>query len=360
MSNDAVSQVAAVAGNYSNLEYDLNKGERGTRHKITEVLLKELTGSEAAMVVNNNAAAVFLILRTFAKQKEVVISRGELIEIGGAFRISSIMEESDAILKEVGTTNRTHLYDYEQAINKETAILMKVHQSNFKTIGFTHAISTKQLVNLAKKYHQPLIYEDLGSGSLYDFKMGNEPVVSKVIETGVDLVSFSGDKLIGGPQAGIIIGKKELINKLKRHQLTRVLRVDKMTLAALEATLGNYLREEFNNIPTIRDISLPICEIEKRIMMFTDHFNNNDNKWIFKIENSASQVGGGAMPGIEIPTLVLAVKHLNLDSHTIHSRLRQGTSPIIARLKKNHVLLDFRTITTEDIPIIVEVFKKIE
>ncbi|MGM0900392.1 MAG: L-seryl-tRNA(Sec) selenium transferase [Bacillota bacterium] len=216
VSEEAIKQVVLTARNYSNLEYEIEKGVRGSRHNIIESILTEITGAEAAMVVNNNAAAVYLILRTLAKEQEVIVSRGELVEIGGSFRISSIMEESGAKLKEVGTTNKTHLFDYEQAINEETAILMKVHTSDFKTIGFTQSVETDILVELAKQHDQLLVYEDLGSGALYQFEIGNEPVVSKVLKTGVDIVSFSGDKLLGGPQAGIIVGKRGIDRKAKK------------------------------------------------------------------------------------------------------------------------------------------------
>src|SRR5690606_26084967 len=262
LSDAAIAHVAKTAANYSNLEYRLIEGSRGSRHDIIEDLLVEATGAEAAMVVNNNAAAVFLVLSALAKEQEVIVSRGQLVEIGGSFRVSSIMEESGARLVEVGTTNKTHLFDYEQAMNEETAMIMKVHTSNFKMIGFTETVETAELAALAKKHHDVIFYEDLGSGALYDFKkhgIGDEPVVREVIESGADLVSFSGDKLLGGPQAGLIAGKKELIARLKKHQLARVLRVDKMTLAALEETLKQYLGdpEKINELPTVRDIIRP-------------------------------------------------------------------------------------------------------
>jgi L-seryl-tRNA(Ser) seleniumtransferase len=220
LSQTAIKHVVETARHYSNLEYKIEEGERGSRHTHVESLIKLITGAEAAMVVNNNAAAVYLILRSLAQQKEVIVSRGQLVEIGGSFRISSIMEESGATLVEVGTTNKTHLYDYENAINENTRMVLKVHTSNFKTIGFTKTVETDDLVALSSKHENIIFYEDLGSGVLYDFEqhgIGDEPVVKKVIEKGADLVSFSGDKLLGGPQAGIIAGKKDLIDKLKKH-----------------------------------------------------------------------------------------------------------------------------------------------
>ncbi|RJS50054.1 L-seryl-tRNA(Sec) selenium transferase [Bacillus sp. PK3_68] len=359
LSKEAIRQVTVTAENYSNLEYDLKKGVRGSRHAIIESILTEITGAEAAMVVNNNAAAVYLILRALAKDKKVIVSRGELVEIGGAFRISSIMEESGAILKEVGTTNKTHRFDYEQAIDEDTVMLMKVHTSNFKTVGFTHSVTSEELVELVQQHRELLVYEDLGSGALYDFKIGDEPVVAKVLKKGVDLVSFSGDKLLGGPQAGIIAGKKELIKTLKTHQLARVLRVDKMTLAALEATLKSYIQGRVEEIPTIRDILLPLNEIKKRIELFLQNTAQIKNKWDFVIKEDTSQIGGGTMPGVEIPTFVVAVSHDAINSQHIHDHLRLGSPSIVTRLKNDQVLMDFRTINNDEIPIIIDALQRI-
>jgi L-seryl-tRNA(Ser) seleniumtransferase len=360
LSEEAIKQVVLTARNYSNLEYNLVEGKRGSRHQIIESILTEITGAEAAMVVNNNAAAVYLILRALAKEKEVIVSRGELVEIGGSFRISSIMEESGALLKEVGTTNKTHLFDYEQAINEKTAILMKVHTSNFKTIGFTKSVDTEKLVKLANQHGQLIVYEDLGSGAFYDFKFSDEPVVTKVLKTGVDIVSFSGDKLLGGPQAGIIVGKKKLIEKLKKHQLARVLRVDKMTLAALEATIKSYLEGNVEQIPTVRDILLPLSEIRKRIDQFIEGMNQNKQNWDFVIKEDTSQIGGGTMPGVEIPTLVVAVSHVRLSSQQLFNRLRLGSPAVITRLKNDNVIIDFRTVNDEEVPILINCFSNID
>ncbi|WP_188455539.1 L-seryl-tRNA(Sec) selenium transferase [Virgibacillus oceani] len=357
LSEEAIRHVAGIAGNYSNLEYQFTDGKRGSRHDILEDLLTKVTGAGAAMVVNNNAAAVLLVLRALAKEKEVIVSRGQLVEIGGSFRVSSIMEESGALIVEVGTTNKTHLYDYEHAIGDNTGMILKVHTSNFKTIGFTESVSTKELVELAKQKNV-VFYEDLGSGSLYDFRqlgIGEEPLVKEVLASGVDLVSFSGDKLLGGPQAGIIAGKKELIQQLKRHQLARVLRVDKMTFAGLEKTLRAYLSEKSaRELPTVRDI-----------VKSSDYIRNQATSFIQAVERPAyeldllediSQIGGGTMPGVELPTYVVAITHKKLSAHLLAEKLRKGNPAVIARIKDERVLLDFRTISNTEMPELIGVF----
>jgi L-seryl-tRNA(Ser) seleniumtransferase len=362
LSEQAINQVTQVAMNYSNLEYNIEKGVRGSRHDIIESILMEVTGAEAAMVVNNNAAAVYLILRGLAKGKEVIVSRGELVEIGGSFRVSSIMEESEAKLVEVGTTNKTHLFDYERAINEDTSLLMKVHTSNFKTIGFTASVSTKELTELSTQYNHVLVYEDLGSGALYDFQhhgIGDEPVVAKVLNSGVDIVSFSGDKLLGGPQAGIIVGKKELINKLKKHQLARVLRVDKMTLAALEATVKSYIQGNQETIPTLRDILLPLSIIKEKADQFICELKELNQGWKSEVREDHSQIGGGTMPGVEIPTFVVAISYPDLHSQQLVDLLRLGEPVIIARLKDDKVLIDFRTVTDEEVIMMIKRFREI-
>jgi len=365
LSKEVIEHVVAIAENYSNLEYDLDKGTRGSRHDILESLLTKLTGAESAMVVNNNAAAVYLILRAFAKGREVIVSRGQLVEIGGSFRISKIMEESDASLVEVGTTNKTHLFDYEEAITDQTAMIMKVHTSNFKTLGFTQTVPTEDLVALKNKHDHLLFYEDLGSGVLYDFKshhIGDEPVVSEVIKQGVDLVSFSGDKLLGGPQAGLIVGKKELIAKLKKHQLARVLRVDKMTLAALEATLLQYIKgnEQITSLPTLRDILESEEAILKRASLFSSRLREKATSYTTTISRDFSQVGGGTMPEVNLPTYTIAISHMNRSSAELSTSLRNNQPIVITRVKNDQVILDFRTITEEEIDQVVEAFCKIE
>ncbi|ASN04795.1 L-seryl-tRNA(Sec) selenium transferase [Virgibacillus necropolis] len=353
LSDNAIKHVSDVASSYSNLEYRIKEGKRGSRHDIIEDLLIKVTGAEAAMVVNNNAAAVFLILRALANEGEVIVSRGQLVEIGGSFRISSIMEESGAMLVEVGTTNKTHFYDYENAINDSTSMILKVHTSNFKTVGFTESVDTKELMALKSLYPNLTFYEDLGSGSLYDFKklgIGDEPVVREVLESGVDLVSFSGDKLLGGPQAGIIAGKKELIQKLKKHQLARVLRVDKMTFAALEQTLKVYLSEQdrIHELPTVRDIIKSIDEIHGQAEFFKKYINKSSALYEVDIQENTSQVGGGTMPDVELATVVAAVSHRIFTANELAEKLRIGNPAIITRVKDDKVLIDFRTVTGKE------------
>ncbi|WP_017753878.1 L-seryl-tRNA(Sec) selenium transferase [Calidifontibacillus oryziterrae] len=359
-----IEHVVNVARNYSNLEYKISEGKRGSRHDIIEDLIRRVTGAEAAMVVNNNAAAVYLILRALAKDHEVIVSRGELIEIGGSFRISAIMAESGAKLIEVGTTNKTHLYDYEEAISEETAIVMKVHTSNFKVVGFTESVNSKQLIELANQHENVIFYEDLGSGALYDFRahgIGNEPVVRDVLSQGAHIVSFSGDKLLGGPQAGIIAGKKELIAKLKKHQLARVLRVDKMTFAALEATLKSYLLGEhaLKDIPTLRDILQTEEAIFTRAEKFQDKLTEATTSYTCALENDFSQIGGGTMPGEELPTYVASVSHISMTSDELATKLRLSTPSIITRQRDGKILLDFRTITDDELSLLVAGFQAI-
>jgi len=360
LSENAICHVVETAQNYSNLEYKLNEGERGSRHSHVEALLKDITGAEAAMIVNNNASAVYLVLRALAKNKEVIVSRGQLVEIGGSFRISSIMEESGATLKEVGTTNKTHLYDYENAVSEETAIVMKVHTSNFKVVGFTKSVETEELIDLTKSLEGVVFYEDLGSGALYDFRkhgIGEEPVVKEIIELGADVVTFSGDKLLGGPQAGIIAGKKEIIDRLKKHQLARVVRVDKMTLAALEGTLIDYARSEtaMRTIPTIRDLLVSLSELDERSKAFVTRLLHRTNQYQAKILQDASQVGGGTMPDVQLPTMVIALKHDSITAEQLFRKLRTETKPaIIARIQKDEFLIDLRTVISEEEEILLE------
>lgn len=366
LSQNAMDHVIQAAQNYSNLEYKLAEGERGSRHAHVEELIKRLTGAEAAMVVNNNAAAVFLILRALAFQKEVIVSRGQLVEIGGSFRISSIMEESGAKLVEVGTTNKTHLYDFEKAISEDTAMIMKVHTSNFKVIGFTKSVETSDLVNLANRHTSVIFYEDLGSGALYDYSqhgIGEEPVVSDILNQGVDIVSFSGDKLLGGPQAGVIAGKKILIDQLKKHQLARVLRVDKMTLAALEGTLIDYSKgtTATQTIPVVRDLLATKKMLQIRTNQFIDRLTKQSSGYTVTSKESTSQVGGGTMPDVELPTVVVQIKSESMSVETLAYRLRtENTPPIVARIQKEELLLDLRTVTVEEEDIIIDALVSID
>ncbi|WP_043930721.1 L-seryl-tRNA(Sec) selenium transferase [Bacillus sp. EB01] len=360
LSEEAIRHAAEVAGNYSNLEYKLQEGERGSRHSHIEKLLQEITGAEAAMVVNNNAAAVYLILTALAKNKEVVVSRGQLVEIGGSFRISSIMEESGAQLVEIGTTNKTHLADYERAINENTAMVMKVHTSNFKVIGFTKSVEAQELISLVSKNNHVVFYEDLGSGALYNFSkhgIGEEPHVKEVIEAGADIVSFSGDKLLGGPQAGIIAGKKELIDRLKKHQLARVVRVDKMTLAALEAILLAYLKGEqgIRSIPTVGALLTSQDELKERSANFANELASKTQSYLTTILPTKGQVGGGTMPDVLLPSYSVALTHTTLTADQLERKLRlESKLPIISRIQNEAVLLDLRTVTSEEASIIIE------
>ncbi|NHM31023.1 L-seryl-tRNA(Sec) selenium transferase [Neobacillus terrae] len=365
LSEEAIKHVLNTAQNYTNLEYILEIGERGSRHSHVEELLKRITGAEAAMVVNNNAASVYLILRALANSKEVIVSRGQLVEIGGSFRISSIMEESGAKLKEVGTTNKTHLYDYENAVSEETGMILKVHTSNFKTIGFTKTVDSKELIDLTHNLNNVVYYEDLGSGALYDYRkqgIGEEPVVREVIDMGADLVSFSGDKLLGGPQAGIIAGRKSLIDKLKKHQLARVVRVDKMTLAALEGTLMEYEKGEnaVRNIPTLRDILVPLNELTERSKEFVERLTPMAPLLSAKIIEGTSQVGGGTMPEVKIPTRLISLKHHSLSAEQMGIELRTNAEqPIVARIQKEELLIDLRSVTPEEETLILNALTKL-
>ncbi len=364
LSDHAIAHVIETAQNYSNLEYRLEEGKRGSRHSHVESLITHLTGAEAAMIVNNNAAAVYLVLRAFAQGKEVIVSRGQLVEIGGSFRISAIMEESGAKLVEVGTTNKTHLRDYEQALSGETAMIMKVHTSNFKVIGFTETVDTPKLISLTKKQDSIIFYEDLGSGALYDFRrrgIGEEPVVREVIEMGADLVTFSGDKLLGGPQAGIIAGKKELIDRLKKHQLARVFRVDKMTLAALEGTLIDYAKGEkgLEAIPVVRDILQPFEQLEERAKNFAARLVETTSSFHVRVIPGTSQIGGGTMPEVELPSVVIAIRHLQFSAEQLSKKLRVETKPaIVARIQKEKLILDLRTVSEQEEEILLNTLKQ--
>lgn len=363
ISEQAIKQISETASTYSTLEFNLDTGQRGSRHHLVEEYITQLTGAEAAIVVNNNAAAVYLVLKAIGSGGEVIVSRGELVEIGGSFRISEIMEESDAQLVDVGTTNKTHISDYTQAITDQTTLLMKVHKSNFKLIGFTEEVDTDELIHVSKEHNIP-IYEDLGSGTLFNFteqNIGTEPTVQEKINTGIDILSFSGDKLLGGPQAGIIVGKKQYIEKLKKHPLARVLRVDKFTLAGLEATLKSYIKgQERSEIPTIRDLLEQSEPILKKANNFVEKMNAEQTSFRCKVESDTSKVGGGTMPDVEIDTFVVKLKHPSYTSAELAVRLRNYYIPIIVRVKNDAVLVDFRTVQSEEVNIVIEAFLHIE
>jgi L-seryl-tRNA(Ser) seleniumtransferase len=351
----ALEQMLEVAAHYSTLEYDLARGERGSRHDHLEGLLKELTGCEAALVVNNNAGAVLLALNTLAQGREVIISRGQLIEIGGSFRMPEIMAASGALMREVGTTNKTHLRDYENAITSETAALLKVHPSNFRIIGFTKEVDLQDLVALARRYSL-LALEDLGSGCLIDlsrYGLEKEPTVQETINAGADLVLFSGDKLLGGPQAGFALGSREVVARLRQNPLTRALRPDKLTLAGMEATLRLYLEEPqaVAAIPTLALITRPLADLERQARNLARAIKRRWGARI-KVEVRASEgrVGGGALPGTGLPSRALALEIPPLAPHELEEQLRQTHPPVIARLEHGALLLDLRTLQVDEHP----------
>src|SRR5690625_1076129 len=365
LNQEVIDNIGEVATNYSNLEFDLKTGGRGSRYSHLEDIIKEITGGEAALVVNNNAAAVMLALSTLAKDREVIVSRGELIEIGGSFRIPDVMEESGASLVAVGTTNKTHLEDYERAITEETAALLKVHTSNYRILGFTSSVDAKDLSSLKDKYQLPLI-EDLGSGILIDlskYGIDYEPTVQDSLKKGVDVVTFSGDKLLGGPQAGIIVGKKKYIEEMKRNPLTRALRVDKFTLTALETILKLYLEEEkaVEKIPTLRMITLGLEEIDKRAKKLFKEIKdlNLDKDLEIAIEDSYSEVGGGSMPLVKLDSRSLVLSCKSISSQELEKRLRSLQLPIITRLYRDKIYMDLRTIKEEEIPLISQGIKEV-
>lgn len=360
----AIENVITVAGSYNNLEYDIESGKRGSRYSHIEEIIKKVTGAEAAMVVNNNAAAIMLVLDTLAKEKEVIVSRGELVEIGGSFRIPEVMKFSGAKLIEIGTTNRTHLYDYENNITENTGVLLKVHTSNFKVLGFTESVSLEQLVELGEEHEVPVV-EDIGSGVLIDFgKYGftYEPTVQDSIKKGIDVVTFSGDKMLGGPQAGIIVGKKKYIDKMKKNQLTRALRVDKMTLAALEGTLKYYVdeKEAVDNIPSLNMILMPKEEVKKKCILLKRKLQNKTQDFKFYIDKGESMVGGGSMPTEKIETYVIKVTSDKFSPVDMERKLRLGETPLIARVYNDELVLDGRTLFKEDFDEIVQCFKALE
>ncbi len=341
LSAEAQAAISAVARAYNNLEFDLDSGRRGSRLNHAVKLLRELTGAEDALVVNNNASALILILSALAKDSEVVISRGQLVEIGGGFRIPAIMRESGARLVEVGTTNRTRLADFAEAINDETAMLLRAHASNFKQLGFVEQPPLDELATLAHD-HGLLAVDDLGSGTLIDtapFGLDHEPMVQESVAAGLDLVCFSGDKLLGGPQAGIIVGRGDAVARLKRHPLARALRVDKLTYAALLATLAHYRRgEAIERVPVWRMIAQPLAHIRARAEAWAAQTGG-------MVLPAESAVGGGSLPGAVLPTAALAIKRDAPDRLT--AQLRQGQPPVIARIADGRVLIDPRTVLPE-------------
>lgn len=341
--------VAEQAERYSNLELNIETGERGSRYDHVEELLCHLTGAEAAMVVNNNAAAVLLMMNTFAQGKEVIVSRGELVEVGGSFRIPEVLKAGGAKLIEVGSTNKTWLRDYEVAIGPETAVLLKVHTSNYRVEGFTHSVPGAELVELAAIRGLPVM-EDLGSGSFFDgVSLGFpiEPTIKQTVKAGLSLVSFSGDKLLGGPQAGIIVGKKDYIKRLRANQLTRALRVDKLTLAALEGTLRLYENGGIDEIPVWRMLSLPLGTLKSAASELTVALQSNPAISV-ELKEDVSQVGGGAWPTVDLPTWVCAIRPIQGSVIELENFLRIGPVAILTRIHKDWVLIDVRTLLSGD------------
>jgi len=347
LSRKAVDALS-VLNRCCNLQIDLETGQRGKRSYMTEHLLTRLTGAEAAMVVNNNAAATFLVLAALSRGKEVIVSRGQLIEIGGSFRLPDCIHQSGAVMVEVGTTNKTHLYDYERALSENTGMILRVNPSNYRIIGFSEEVPVEELVTLKKK--QPVIVaDDLGCGALIDlsdYGLPAEKTVQASIAAGADLAFFSGDKLIGGPQAGIIVGKKDLVAKIKKHPLTRMLRVCKLTDTALEHTLRLYLYPEtlIENHPTLRMMTMPIESLKRKASGLKKYLDAHAPSLNIRVVESESETGGGSMPGMTIPSYALAVRSDRLTADSLCALLRRNEPPVIARIKDDAVLLDMRTL----------------
>jgi len=344
LARQALEEVSAVAGGYSNLEYDLGEGGRGSRQDHVAPILRRLTGAEAALVVNNNAAAVLLALAALAEGREVLVSRGELIEIGDGFRIPDVLARSGASLREVGTTNRTRAADYDRAIGPETALLLRVHQSNFRVVGFTEQPRLEDLVRVARAYGLPLV-DDLGSGAVFasaSLPLGDEPTARESLEAGVDLVCFSGDKLLGGPQAGIVLGRGELVERLRRHPLQRALRADKLTLAALEATLALYLDPDLavREVPVLRMLAEPVETVRTRARRLAKLVGG-------EVEATVGRVGGGALPLTELPSFACAVEE------ELAPMLRDADPPVIGVVRDGRCLLDCRTVCDDEVEEVV-------
>ena len=356
MAEEALAAIETAARHYSNLEYDLAAGKRGSRYSHVEELLCDLTGAESALVVNNNAAAVLIALGTLAFGREVIVSRGELVEIGGSFRIPEVMARSGGILVEVGTTNKTHLRDYENAFNEQTALFLKVHQSNFRIVGFTADVELDDLVKLGRRLGVPVM-EDLGSGCLVDFAsygLRHEPTVQQSVAAGADVVTFSGDKLLGGPQAGLILGRREIIDQIKRNPINRAMRIDKFTLAALEATLRLYLdKDTVQHVPTVNMITANPIDLKKRATRLKRMLTKTCGKsFEIRLRDGFSQVGGGALPTQDMPTTLVTLKSATMSVNAIEVWLRERPIPIICRIEHDLVVFDVRTMNDEDLKIV--------
>ena len=350
--------LSEVVTSYSNLEYNLEEGKRGERYSHFEKLICKITGAEAAMAVNNNAAAVMLVLSSMAAEREVIVSRGELVEVGGKFRIPDVMKSSNAHLVEIGTTNKTHLEDYEDAISENTGAFLKVHTSNFKILGFTESVSIEELCKLGREKDIPVI-EDIGSGVLIDlseYGLEYEPTVQDSIKAGVDVVSFSGDKLLGGPQAGIIVGKKKYIDKMKKNPLTRAFRIDKFTATILEMIFHEYLNEEdaIKNIPVLSLITKDLKEIEKNTNDLFNKIEKLKDVADINVEDTLSQIGGGSLPAERIKSKSVTIMPKNISTQSLEAKLRAGKNPVVGRISGEKLILDMRTVLEDEIDILAQ------
>ncbi|MFA6982530.1 MAG: L-seryl-tRNA(Sec) selenium transferase [Sedimentibacter sp.] len=363
ISKEAAERAKNIVTGYSNLEFDLELGKRGSRYSHFEKIISRITGAEAAIAVNNNAAAVLLILSSLAKDKEIIVSRGELVEIGGSFRIPDVMKQSGGILVEVGTTNKTHLHDYEEKITSETAALLKVHTSNYKIVGFTEGVSIEELSDLGKKYNIPVI-EDIGSGVLADlsnYGLTYEPTVQNSINAGVDIICFSGDKLLGGPQAGIIAGKKQYIDKIKKHPLNRALRIDKFTAAVLESVFHEYIDEEkaIKNIPVLKMINMNIEDIKISAEKLSEKLKDMSEFLDICTEECLSQIGGGALPLERMKSYAVSIKPKTMSCARFERELRYSETPIIGRVVNDTFYIDLRTVLEGEDQIIYDEIKNL-
>lgn len=356
----SIQALQTAGAHYTNLEFDISTGKRGSRYSLVEEIICDLTGAEAAIVVNNNAAAVLLALNTLSFQRETIVSRGQLVEIGGSFRIPDVMERSGAKMIEVGATNRTHLFDYETVIEESTALLLKVHTSNFRVIGFTSEVSAAELVTLGKKHNVPVM-EDLGSGSLIDLSswgFPKEPTVQEIVKAGVDVVTFSGDKLLGGPQAGIIVGKKNIIARIKNNPMNRALRIDKFTLASLETVLREYYdtKQALKTVPTLYMLTCESESIKKKGQRILRRLGGATKlKNYIQLQPSVSKVGGGAMPEHGLESWALTLQPGDIGASGLERWFRSLSIPLIVRIEDNKMIIDLRTILEEDIPLLIDI-----
>ncbi|EGB14167.1 L-seryl-tRNA selenium transferase [Pseudodesulfovibrio mercurii] len=363
LAKSAIDAVAEACGHYSNCEFDLSTGKRGSRYSHVEKILCDITGAEAALVVNNNAAAVFIMLETLARGREVIVSRGQLVEIGGSFRIPDVMVKSGARLREVGATNRTHVHDYENAIGDETAALMRVHTSNFRVVGFTKEVSLAEMRVLGDRYGLPVI-EDLGSGTLYSLAgegLLGEPTVQQVVAQGADVVSFSGDKVLGGPQAGVIVGRREYIDRIKKNPINRAVRIDKMTLAALEATLRLYLDmdEARRKVPTLNMITASPEALKSKARRLAEAVRESlGERAEVGMKKGFSRVGGGSFPEYDLPGTMVTVSVRGIPPEALRGALLDTDPPLVARIEDDEFLLDPRTLGSSELKLAAHALKQ--